>query len=212
MSDLWKSAFDRVHAEESLKSHTKEYLQRKVYAPRRSWRPLYGTIAAALCLMVALFVGGYHLYATPAAHIYMDGTVSVTLNLNRFGQVLSAQGYDEAGNALASAEAAVHMDYIDAVAKIIEDKTTVDLENDALTLTVAGNNENWCQQILADMEAYTSAYENIRCLIANGSDAEIIDDSPAAEDRAATDTTGVSHRSDECGDHSGNECSGRHGQ
>ena len=73
MSELWKDAFDSVHAEEQLKRHTKEYLRKKVYAPRRTRRPLYGGIAAAvLCLMVIVFFRRL-LYVYNACSLYSYG-------------------------------------------------------------------------------------------------------------------------------------------
>ncbi len=195
MSDLWKNAFDSVHAEEQLKSHTKEYLRRKVYGPRKNRRPLYGGIAmAALCLMMVVFLGGHYLYTDPAAYIYMDGEVSVALSVNRFGQVVGARGYDSGGNALSGLSDVVHLDYGEAVEKILDDETAEGyLENTSLMVTVSGKDEALCREILDTVSADTSGYDNIRYQLENemkADDGSIKDSQPAdtSNDRQSTDT------------------------
>ncbi len=187
MSELWKDAFDSVHAEEQLKRHTKEYLRKKVYAPRRMRRPLYGGIAAAvLCLMVIVFSGGYYMYTTPAAYIRMDGDMSVELSINRFGQVVGARGFDRSGNALAGVSDVVHMDYGDAVAKLIGDgEAAGDLETGELTLTVSGEDEAWCREILEAVAADTSAYDNIQYQLGD----DVTADDGSIQDGQSVDTT-----------------------
>ena len=62
MSELWKDAFDSVHAEEQLKRHTKEYLRKKVYAPRRTraafiWRNRSGSaVSDGHCFFPAVII------------------------------------------------------------------------------------------------------------------------------------------------------------
>lgn len=174
MSEPWKEAFDHIHAEEALKLHTKEYLQKKVYRPKKSFRPLYGGLITVFCLMALVIFGGYGLYMTPTAYISIDINPSMELSINRFDKVIAVDGYNDDGNQLAETADVTHMNYLDAVNKIISDEDVSGyLSSDGvLSLTVAGENDSQCQRILSDMEECTSGHENARCHMGNTEEME----------------------------------------
>ena len=100
-----RRALDSVRADEALKRRTQEYvaaqtgnygIARRVSRPARGWRAL----AAASCLLIVLLLGGW-LYLAPTAYISVDINPSLELYVNRFDQVVSAKGYNQAGQALA---------------------------------------------------------------------------------------------------------------
>ena len=178
MSDPWKEAFDHIHAEEALKLHTKEYLQKKVYRPKKSYRPLYGGVITAVCLMALVFFGGYGLYMTPTAYISIDINPSMELTINRFDKVIAVEGYNDDGNQMAETADVIHMNYLDAVNKIISEEVVSGYlsADGALSLTVAGDSDSQCQRILSDMEECTSGHENARCHMGDRSEMEAAHD------------------------------------
>lgn len=166
MSEKWKAAFDQIHAENELKEHTREYLSRKVYRRReRRFPAVRGFAAAAVCLAVIFFAGGSWLFFTPTAFISVDINPSLELGINRFDRIVSVEGYNDDGRELAASLNIKYMNYADGVAQILEDQNIEDyLSQDALlSLTVAGENAEQYDEILADMESCASAHANVSC-------------------------------------------------
>lgn len=58
--------------------------------------------ALAVCLLLLLSGGGYWVYFLPTAKIDIDINPSVALSINRFNKVLSVEGYNAGGQALAA--------------------------------------------------------------------------------------------------------------
>ena len=69
MNEKLKEAFDQIHAEESLKQHTRDYLAREVYSGKRAHRsrPIRRLLpaAAAACVLLAAGVCGGWMFFTP---------------------------------------------------------------------------------------------------------------------------------------------------
>ena len=166
MNNKWQSAFDRVHAEEALKDHTKEYLSKKIYRRKSASRPVFRYAAAlAAGLVLLFFIGGSWIFMIPTAYISIDVNPSLELGINRFDRVVSVEGYNEDGDNLADSLNITFMNYSDALEEIISSRRIEDyLSGDALmSLTVAGNDKTQYTEILDTVEACAESHENIRC-------------------------------------------------
>lgn len=87
-------AFDAVRADETLQNRTVAAVTARLESRRRS-HPVRRWAAAAACVLVVLGgLGGYQVYATPTATVYIALPETVELDVNRFGRVVSATGTD----------------------------------------------------------------------------------------------------------------------
>lgn len=166
MNETWKNTFDQIHAEPELKEHTKEYLSEKVYRVHDRRVSHFRRLAAASVLCLFLCAAGVcYLFFTPVTYISVDINPSLELNLNCFDRVVSVDGYNDDGKALAESLSLQYMNYMDALNRILESDTIKTLlsENNDLSLTVAGESETQSQEVLRDVEASVSASSNIHC-------------------------------------------------
>lgn len=76
--------------------------------------------AAAALALVVLCAGGSWWYLTPVSAISIDSSATVELGLNRLDRVVSVQGYDEAGRALADELDLDNLSYTQALETILD--------------------------------------------------------------------------------------------
>lgn len=145
MEDKIKSAFDRVHADASLKSQTKEFVYNKTngYSGRKNVKPRRIAAAAACAVIVLFGAGGYASYAYPVAAVSMDINPSVELEVNIYERVIDVKGYNDDGVALAHELDIKGMSYSDAVNSVLENGTVVScLKSDGVfEVTVSSSSE-----------------------------------------------------------------------
>lgn len=172
MHDKIRAAFDEIHAEEDLKAQTRTYLARKAQGRHR--RSLSGRMrlvpALACCLLVLLAGwGGYHTYFTPSAIISIDVNPSLELGVNRFDKVVSVEGYNEDGAALADAVDVKYMDYTQALTRILDSDTFAPYtsEDAAISIAVFGSDEQKSSEMLSQVQACTAGYRNTHCYADN---------------------------------------------
>ena len=166
MNETWKNTFDQIHAEPELKEHIKEYLSEKVYRVHDRRVSHFRRLAAASVLCLFLCAAGVcYLFFTPVTYISVDINPSLELSLNCFDRVVSVDGYNDDGKALAESLSLRYMNYMNALNRILESDTIKTLlsENNDLSLTVAGESETQSQKVLRDVEASVSASSNIHC-------------------------------------------------
>ncbi|MCY1714368.1 hypothetical protein [Caproiciproducens galactitolivorans] len=103
METIFRSAVNHIHAKEDLKRKTKDYLIANLSItptaaqskPGRSVRQ-----RAVLAACTVIFVGAISaaaVYKTPASYLSLDINPGVELGVNRFGKIVSATAYDNAG-------------------------------------------------------------------------------------------------------------------
>lgn len=174
MNNKIKKAFDTIHAEEELKEKTKAFLFQKVQGDsERKPRHLHRLMPALICLLFVLIGGGgYGLYFIPTAAVSIDINPSLELEVNRFDQVVAVKGCNDDGYALASALHLNFKNYNEAVKQILENEQIADLlsQNEVLTITVTGSNEEQRGKILSDIELCTAGQENAYCYSATSSE------------------------------------------
>lgn len=167
MNDRLKQAFDNVHAGEELKRNTGIYVEKELQ--QRAGRKVYPyrRMAAALACLVLLVsgIGGYHSYFTQISAISIDVNPSVELGINRFDKVISVEGYNDDGRALADSVKVRFLDYTDAVSRILTAKSMeVYRSQDSLvSITVVGENTAAQEKIIENVTDCTSSYGDIAC-------------------------------------------------
>ncbi len=167
MNTRMKEALDKVHAEEALKEHTKEFLAKKTNGYRKkNFLPYKGLVAAAACLLF-VFLGwrGYLAYFTPTFVISVDVNPSIELGINRFEKVVSVETYNADGYAVMSAINVNYLNYQDALERILADKNMESYltQNQMIAVTVSGEDENKKNEMLANVTACTRSYGNVHC-------------------------------------------------
>ncbi|MGI6011370.1 MAG: anti-sigma-I factor RsgI family protein [Ruminococcus sp.] len=165
MNDRIKETFEKIHADETLKTKTKAYLIRKTKGYAK--RPVSGVLRLAPVALFLLFllVGSGWVYYHPTASISIEVNPSVELEINRFDKVIAVRGYNRDGEALADSLDIKYADCSEAVLQILNNKNITALlsQDEFLTITVAGSGERQCARILSQLESCTDGHENTRC-------------------------------------------------
>ena len=176
MNDKFKEIFGQIQAEDELKNRTRLFLAGKTRGYARAGtekrrRPVYAAYAAACLLCVLL--GGRWLYFTPIAEISIDINPSIELRVNRFDQVISVDGLNGDGQALAQGLDVKYRTYTAAIERILHhDRIAALLSNDeVMAITVSGSDELRSARILSEVEARTAEHRNTYCYVAPPEDA-----------------------------------------
>lgn len=170
MHDKIWAAFDEIHSEEDLKAQTRAYLTREAQSRRHRSGRSHIIPALACCLLVLLAGwGGYHTYFTPSAIISIDVNPSLELGVNRFDKVVSVEGYNDDGAALADAIDVKYMDYAQALTRILDSDAFAPYasEDAAVSIAVFGSDEQKSSEMLSQVEACTAGYRNTHCYADN---------------------------------------------
>lgn len=146
-------AFQAVQASPELKERTRAYL----HAQRTPRRPRYRAMAAAAACLVLVFLGtgGALAWFTPVSAVSVEAGTSLELSLNRFDRVLQVQGDSAQDQELADRLELTYLTYTDALEAILDSQeVTQALDSGAqLAVTVAGQNEQHCQDLLEDTQS-----------------------------------------------------------
>lgn len=163
---------------QALKESTRAFLREKTgnYTapePRRrseGFRRLAPALACAALLVVGL--SGYQAYFTPTSAISIDINPSVELEINRFDRVITVEGLNDDGTALAAELNVRFLSYDDALEQIIaSDAIQQCLADDGvLSIVVSGDNEVQQQEILSCAQRCTSGESNAHCYAGSSED------------------------------------------
>ena len=167
MNNQIQDAFDGIKASEALKARTRSFVAEQTERRQRSFFPAAPAarwIAAAACALL-LFLGGWRLYEAPTVAISVDINPSIELEVNRFGRVVSASGYNEAGEALLQRLPLRNKPYAKAIEAIASDSQIRNLlaNDETLVFFVAGAENAQTAQILSDLENFTAGRQNMVC-------------------------------------------------
>lgn len=176
MNEKFKETFDQIHAEEKLKTATKEYVFRNIQQrPKRTIKPYKYLLPAAACFIFMLLgLGGYRLYFTPVSVISIDINPSVEWNINRFDKVISVKNYNEDGERLSAALDVTYKNYAEALDILVNSTVLKEYldQDEYLTLTIAGEDASADEQILQTARSCTSGMQNAYCVSADYSELE----------------------------------------
>ena len=181
MKDKLKAALDQVQADQTLKENTMAFLAQKTQGftdrPKQRAGTVRRLVPAAACLVLVV-LGGNWLYFTPTATISVDINPSLELHVNRFDKVLSAQVFNEDGQALAETLDLSFANYTDVVDELLatDQVTTLLSDNAVLTITVVGSSDSQSARLLSGVETCTAGQENAYCYCAHGEDMEAAHD------------------------------------
>ena len=119
-----RESMEGIRASRELKANTLEYLERqRSRCSRPVWRRgVSYVLAAAMCLLLMLGVGGYTLYGTPTSYISMDVNPSIELEINRYGRVVAAEAYNADGQDVLQHLSLKNKPYVQAVSNLLEDE------------------------------------------------------------------------------------------
>lgn len=171
MNGKLKEIFNQVQAEEELKDSAKAFIEKKTkgYTKFQSAKRSYRICAAVCACLLCILIGRRWLYFTPTAEISIDINPSLELSINRFDRVISVDGYNDDGRALAAALDVKFMNYADAIERILGDKNVAAMlsNNEVMTITVIGPDETQSSKILSGVEACTAKHKNAHCFFAD---------------------------------------------
>ena len=175
MNNEFKEIFDSVKAEESLKNSTKVFLAEKIRSYTKTKTPkrkIFLCAAACACMLLVVGTGG--LYFTPTSEISIDINPSLVMSINRFDRVISMNGLNKDGKELLGELDVRFKNYVDAVNLILENgKISALLSNDdIMTITVTGTDEEQTVRIFSDVEECTSGHENAHCYYSSSDETE----------------------------------------
>jgi len=177
MNNKIKAAFDAVHAEDVLKRQTKEFvgaaIERRATKSNVFVRRM-ATAFACLALML-LGAGGWRLYNTPVSAISVDVNPSIELGINRFDRVVSVEGFNADGIALANTVDLQSMDYADALETLLASDTMRPyLGNDAVvSIVVLGSTDAKSEEMQQRISACRyAANPNVQCQCGNREEIE----------------------------------------
>lgn len=166
MNDRIKDAFDKIHAEDELKSRTKEFLLKETNAYRKKTTFSYKYWFAITCFLFIVLIGGsYYTYYTPIITISVDVNPSIELGINQFDKVIMVESYNEDGNIILSSLNIYNLHYIDALNKILTDKNMESYltPEQLATITIFGKNKKKQNKMLTKVSLCTASYQNISC-------------------------------------------------
>lgn len=179
MSDRLKKAFDSIHAEESLKKSTQEYLIKELEKRTTHRSTSHGSLryilpAAACFVFVLLGVGGYRMYFTPVSVISIDVNPSLEWSINRFDKIISVETYNTDGEQLAASLDVTYKNYEEALQLLIDDPIITEClsRDEYLSITVVGDDDTQNSQILQTVRSCTSGIQNSHCTSAGYSELE----------------------------------------
>ena len=169
-----RSAFDKIHADDALKTRTARYLNAEIKKHDHAGaRPRFRL--AAVCAVILLFVlaGGYsyNLFFTPTTYVDIDINPSIGLTLNRFERVVDVSAFNDDGAVILS-EANIRFKKYDEAMRILLDLIISKgylIEDGLVSVSVqaGGNSENdmleWLNQVIAAslIEHHTNAETDV---------------------------------------------------
>lgn len=168
MNNRIKETFEQIHAEETLKEHTMEYLVQKTQNYKKPYHTAaYKKLIPAIACFVLLLIGfsGYWLYFTQTSVISIDINPSIELSVNRFNQVISIHEYNDDGLELKSTLDIQFMNYKSALNKIVggEQITAYLNQDEVLSISVVGRTEDESRKMLEAVKTCVPEQKNICC-------------------------------------------------
>lgn len=163
-----RETFASLHAPEELKDRTRDAVVRQVRR-RKRLRPL----AAVACLaVVVVTLGGWRAYFTPSAVISVDINPSVELEVNRFDRVLSLEGRNDDGTALAADLDVRFQDYQTALEEVLSSAAVTDClaRGEELSIAVVDLTGQGAADLLSGVEDCAASTPGVHCYAADYGD------------------------------------------
>lgn len=168
MNDRLFRAFDAVRSQPQRQERLRAYLEQQTRSAAstrsRAKSPRLIPVLACLVLLAAGVAGG-GLYFTPVSVISVDVNPSVELSVNRFDRVISVEGQNEDGQALAQDLDLAFLTYSDAVTTLVDSPTVSQYlaQDEVLSLAVISSDQDRAQEMLAVLRTCTQNSPNTYC-------------------------------------------------
>lgn len=183
MEQRLKEAFEEIQAEDALKNHTKQAVfkaMREGAKPKRRLRRWAPVCALVFCCLLALGLGGHHLYYTPTTVVSIDINPSLEMDINRFDRVIALNGYNDDGVALAAELNVKNMNYDDAVDALMANDTINNCLANGEELSIAvvqSDNGDTSQSdaVLNYVSNCTAEHKNAHCYALESDDSQMAD-------------------------------------
>lgn len=125
METTFKSAMNRVHADENLKRKTAEYLMKNETTQstnKERAKTSFKRIAVAACSVALLGIAAVAVsaYRIPTSYLSLDINPSVELGINTFGKVISAEAYNKDGETILNGQNVINGDVQSAVDTLVK--------------------------------------------------------------------------------------------
>lgn len=148
MKEMFKHAFDNIHASRDLVVKTKSNVMDAMVRPRHHSGH---TKWILVCSLIILLSGiGYWLWFIPVVTISVDINPSIELSINRLDRVIDVKAYNTDGQTIIDTLDIKYDTYTQALNELMDDATIQSLmENDGIAnITVVGNDANHCQHMV----------------------------------------------------------------
>ncbi len=173
-----KAAFNEIHAEQSLKQETKQFIYNKIYKNDKAENKVYYKsrynnrkmvkyiVAVACCIVVLLGASGYYTYNTPAAVISFDINPSIELEVNIFDKIINVISYNSEGQSIVDEISLKNKNYVVAINEILRNEKIISFlqSGNNVEILVAGKDESKSDKMRACLLSETGlGDENIHC-------------------------------------------------
>ena len=171
-----RSAFDAVHAAESLKDSARAYVRKEV--EKHHAKPFASgfRLAAVLTCMLLVFFSGYfsRMYFEPVSVISIDINPSLELGINTFDHVVRVEPLNEDGRELADHLQLRFLNYEEAVERIVSSDMVEHLleQEEELIIAVVGEDELRNAKLCENLENYTESQGSRHCYYASPENVE----------------------------------------
>lgn len=171
-----KYAFNRIHADEQLKSKTKAAVQMaRDESKNKSGFVWLRYTAAAVCLMfVCVLCLGIVSYNIEVGAISLDINPSIELGINRYDRVISVESFNDDGKRLIDAVNVNNMTYEQALDTILDcdEAKSYTRDNNIIAVTVETDSEQKTQELMTGIESCHHFGENMYCKKSDPQDRE----------------------------------------
>ena len=158
MNTRFKSALDKIEAEDELVKKTEIYLREKyqhqqgLQIKRRMFTMKKLLVASlAIVFMSAAFIGGNAFLNTPVAYISLDINPSIELGVNALNKVVTAEGVNDDGEAMLADIDVINNNLSEALGKLIDTAAEKDfIKEDGTTvvsITAESNNDSKAENL-----------------------------------------------------------------
>lgn len=170
MNDRLKEAFNQIHADETIKNNTREFLEQKTQGYKKNMKRKPYIYAVCACLLL-IIIGGYGTYFVPVSAISIDINPSFELSVNRFNRVISVNSINT-DSEFAGTLDVKYKKYTDAVNQILESKDIAALlsDDEVMTITVTGSDESHSAEIFSEVEMCAKGRKNTYCYFSSSSE------------------------------------------
>ena len=159
-----RESLSKIRATEDLKKNTLQYLlEQQEKKSGFNQHPVFKYALAAICVLLLSGAGGYFVYRQPVSYISIDVNPSVELGINRFGRIVSADAYNEDGQAVLQQLSLKNIPYVQAInALLAEESSSGFLKKDSLLVFTVISDQD--ASIMEELSAAEFSRKYVTCL------------------------------------------------